>query len=118
MLDLFLLPSTRRLVLFPAPINARWGPDRLRVACERDLGLTLDRRTAVIFHNRKQDTLVLYMLDEDGDRCITKKLERGAFLLPVPPAGKKYVVLRASNVASLFRSGSPRTRRVGPGVTR
>lgn len=39
--------------------------------------------------------------DEDVDRCITKKLERGAFLLPVQPAGEKYVDLRASNVASL-----------------
>lgn len=113
MLDHFLPPSTRRLVLYPTPINVRWGADRLRVACERDLGLTLDLKTAVIFHNRKQDTLVLYMLDEDGDRCITKKLERGAFLLPVPPAGQKYVVLRASNVASLFRSAPTRTRRKG-----
>lgn len=67
----------------------------------------------MIFHNRKQDTLVLYTLDEDGDRCIMKKLERGSFLLPVPPAGKKYVVLRASNVASLFRSASTRRKRPG-----
>ena len=104
MLEHFVPPSTRRLVLFPVPVDIRWGPDRLRVACERDLGLTLDPTTAVIFHNRKQDTLVLYTLDENGDRCITKKLERGAFLLPVPPVGQKYVVLDASKVASLFRS--------------
>jgi hypothetical protein len=104
MLDLFIPPSTRRLVLYPVPINLRWGPDRLRVACERDLGLTLDSTTAVVFHNRKKDTLVLYTLDRDGDRCITKKLERGAFLLPVPAEGEKYVVLAASKVASLFRA--------------
>jgi hypothetical protein len=36
MLDLFIPSSTRRLVLYPVPINVRWGPDRLRVACERD----------------------------------------------------------------------------------
>ena len=104
MLDLFIPPSTRRLVLYPVPINLRWGPDRLRVACERDLWLTLDSTTAVVFHNRKKDTLVLYTLDRDGDRCITKKLERGAFLLPVPAEGEKYVVLAASKVASLFRA--------------
>ncbi len=67
-------------------------------------GLTLDSTTAVVFHNRKKDTLVLYTLDRDGDRCITKKLERGAFLLPVPAEGEKYVVLAASKVASLFRA--------------
>jgi IS66 Orf2 like protein len=104
MLDLFIPPSTRRLVLYPVPINVRWGPDRLRVACERELGLTLDPATAVIFHNQKKDTIVLYTLDHTGDRCITKKLERGAFLLPVPADGQKYVVLAASKVASLFRA--------------
>lgn len=111
MLELFVPPSTRRLVLFPVPIDVRWGPDKLRIACERDLGLTLDLTTAVIFHNRKQDTLVLYALDERGDSCITKKLERGVFLLPVPPAGQRYVVLEVSKVASLFRTGAPPGKR-------
>jgi hypothetical protein len=104
MLDLFIPASTKRLVLYPVPINLRAGPDRLRVACERDLGLTLDHATAVVFHNRKKDTLVLYTLDHSGDRCITRKLEQGAFLLPVPAEGEKYVVLAASKVASLFRA--------------
>ena len=104
MLDLFIPQFVRRLVVYPMPINVRWGADRLRVACEHDLGLTLDPATAVIFHNRKKDTLVLYTLDRGGDRCITKKLERGAFLLPVPAEGQKFVVLKADKVASLFRA--------------
>jgi hypothetical protein len=104
MIDFFVPALVRRLVIYPTPINARWGPDRLRTACERDLGLKLDRTTAVIFHNRRQDTLVLYAVDGTGDRCITKKLDRGAFLLPLCPEGQPYVVLEASNVSSLFRS--------------
>jgi hypothetical protein len=104
MLDFFVPPLVRRLVIYPTPINTRWGPDRLRAACERDLGLKLDRRTAVIFHSRRQDTLVLYAVDGSGDQSITKKLDRGAFLLPVCPEGQPFVVLKASNVASLFRS--------------
>ncbi len=58
----------------------------------------------MIFHNRRQDTLVLYAVDGGGDQCITKKLDRGAFLLPVCPAGQPYVVMKASSVATLFRS--------------
>jgi hypothetical protein len=104
MLHRFIPPSTRRLVLYPVPINVRWGPDRLRAAVERELGLTLDPGTGALFHNRKKDTLVLYTLDRSGDRCITKKLERGAFLLPVPAEGEKYVVISSSKVASLFRA--------------
>jgi hypothetical protein len=45
-----------------------------------------------------RDTLVLYSLDGDGDRCITKMLDRGVFLLPVPAAGQKDVVLDASKI--------------------
>lgn len=104
MLDLFIPTSTRRLILYPKPIDVRWGPDRLRAACEHDLGVSLDRATAVLFHNRARDTLVLYTLDEDGDRCITKKLSRGAFLLPVPAAGEKYVVVDATKIGTLFRT--------------
>jgi hypothetical protein len=50
----------------------------LRVVCERELGLKLDLATAVLFHNRKKDTIVLYTLDRTGDRCVTKKLLWGA----------------------------------------
>jgi len=104
MIDLFLPSSTKRLIVYPTATDARWGPERLRAACERLLGVELDRSTAVLFHNRGRDTLVLYSLDADGDRCITKKLDRGVFLLPVPVAGQKYVVLDASKVGTLFRS--------------
>ncbi len=104
MLDLFIPPSARRLVRYTVPINVRFGADRLRLACKRDLGLTLDPATAVRFHNRRKDTLVLYTRDQSGNRCIAKKLERGAFLLPVPAEGQKCVVLNASKVASLFRT--------------
>ena len=104
MIDLFLPPSTTRLIVYPSAIDTRWGPERLRTACERDLGVELDDSTAMLFHNRARDTLVLYSLDADGDRCVMKKLDRGVFLLPVPVASQKYVVLDASKVGTLFRS--------------
>jgi len=58
----------------------------------------------VLFYNRSRDTIVLYSLDADGDRCITKKLDRGAFLVPVPAAGARYVVLDVRKIGTLFRS--------------
>ncbi len=103
MFDLLLPRSTRRLIVYPAAIDTRWGPERLRAACERDLGVELDRVTAVLFYNRARDTLVLYTLDADGDRCIKKKFGRGAFLVPVPAAGQKYVVVDASKIAKMFQ---------------
>lgn len=100
----FLLPrSTRRLIVYPAAIDTRWGSDRLRAACERELGIELDGAIAVLFYNRAKDTLVLYTPDADGDRCIKKKLVRGAFLVPVPAKGQKYVVVDASKISKLFQ---------------
>ena len=107
MLHLFIPLEVRRLVIYPSAINTRWGPDRLSAA-SRDLGVKLDRATAVLFHNRSRDTLVLYLVDDDGERCVTKKLDRGAFLVPVPAAGTPYVVLDASKIDTLFaRSVAP-----------
>lgn len=104
MISQFLPHAVRRLVVFPKSIDPRWGPQRLRDTCERELGIRLDTSTAVLFYNRAQDTLILYALDADGDRCTTKKLERGVFLLPVPPVGEKYAVVDASKTDALFRS--------------
>lgn len=104
MIDFFLPSTTKRLIVYPTAIDTRWGPDRLRATCEHALDMKLDRSTAVLFHNRARDTLVLYVLDADGDRCLTKKLDRGVFLLPVPAAGQKYVILDAAKLSSLFRS--------------
>jgi len=102
MIELFVPASIQRLIVYPKPIDTRWGLQRLRDACE--LGVAIDRATAVLFHNRSQDTLVLYCLDADGDRSTSKKLDRGAFLLPAPAAGQKYAVVDASKVGTLFRS--------------
>jgi hypothetical protein len=103
MIDFLLPPGIKRLIVYPTAIDTRWGHDRLRDACERGLGVELDRSTAVLFHNRGRDRLVLYVLDESGDSCLMKKLDRGVFLLPVPAPGQKYVVLAASKIRTLFR---------------
>jgi hypothetical protein len=43
-------------------------------------------------------------VDEDGDRTVTKKLDKGAFLLPTAdPDGAPFVTMRRSALAKLFR---------------
>ena len=108
MIDLLLPTSTKRLIVYPTAIDTRWGLDRLRAACETALGAGLDHATAVLFHNRAQDVLVLYTLDDEGDRSLTKKLDRGVFLLPMPAVGEKYVVLPRAKIRTLFRAPGPK----------
>lgn len=104
MIEQFVSPTTKRILVYPTPIDTRLSPDSLRAACEQTLGIKLDRDTGVLFHNRSKTTLVLYALDYDGDRCLSKKLDRGAFMLPIPAEGEAYVMLDVSKVGSLFRS--------------
>lgn len=104
MIEQFLSPTTKRILVYPTPIDTRLSPDSLRATCEQGLGVELDRETGVLFHNRSQTTLILYALDYDGDRCLSKKLDRGAFMLPVPAEGEAYVLLDVAKVGSLFRS--------------
>jgi hypothetical protein len=60
--------------------------------------------TAFLFTNKKQDTLLLYLVCEGGDQTVTKKLDRGAFLVPtVVPGGSPFVTVRRSALSKLFR---------------
>jgi hypothetical protein len=47
----------------------------------------------------------MYFADRDGEQTLTKKLDKGAFLIPVRDAhGAPYVVLKPSALSRLFRS--------------
>ena len=104
MLDLLIPHGTTRVVIYRTPIDTRYGPDKLRALCREVLRIEPDEHTAFVFTNRRRDTLVLYVLDDSGDRTLTKKLERGGFILPAPDAsGSEVATLKPSMLGKLFR---------------
>jgi hypothetical protein len=54
--------------------------------------------TAFLFVNKSHDCLLLYSIDADGDRTVTKKLEKGTFIVPVPEADGSPVRRRLTRV--------------------
>ena len=68
------------------------------------LGIEPDPSTAFLFTNKQRNCLLLYSAPSSGDRTLLKKLERGAFLLPVPEQGKNYALIRPAALTRLFRS--------------
>jgi len=104
-----LLPSSAtRVVVYLQPISMRFGDVRLRELCRDKLGIEPDPSTAFLFTNQKRDCLLLYSAPSSGDRTLMKKLDRGAFLLPVPEHdGKPYTLMKPSVLARLFRCGVP-----------
>lgn len=105
MLQAFLPGSATRVVVYLAPINLRWGTKRLGAFCREVVGIEPDARTCFLFVNARRDTLLVYFMDAAGEQTITKKLDKGAFLLPAPEAGRApFVVFRRSALARLFRA--------------
>ena len=105
MLHLIMPPSVTQLVVYLEPINLRWGPDRIRTFCREEIGVEPDESTGFIFTNRKQDSLLMYYVAEDGDGVLQKKLDKGAFLMPAPdPEAKKWVRMKAEMMGRLFRA--------------
>lgn len=100
---LFMPECISHIVVYTEPINMRWGPDRIRAFCAEEIGIEPDVFTAFIFANRKQDAMLMYYVDYDGDAVMHKKLEKGAFLMPAPEPDRKWVKMRSAMVDRLFR---------------
>jgi len=81
------------------------GTTKLRSLCRDELGIEPDLSTAFLFVNSGHDTLLVYSIDPDGDRTLTKRIEKGAFIMPVPgPDGAPFTIVRPSILARMFRS--------------
>jgi hypothetical protein len=102
----FLLPkSATRVLVCLTPVSMRWGVDRLRRFCREELETEPDQTTSFLFINKDRDTLLLYFVDEIGEQILTKKLEKGSFLLPVPAEnGAPFVEVSPAKLPRLFRS--------------
>jgi hypothetical protein len=101
-----LLPANaKRVVVYLKPVNMRWGPERLRGLCSETLGIVPDASTVFLFTNKNQDSLLMYFADHASDQTLMKKLDKGAFLLPVPEReGEAFVIMKPSMLPRLFRS--------------
>jgi hypothetical protein len=101
-----LLPAHAiRIVVYLKPINVRWGPVKLRDFCAETLSIVPDASTVFLFSNKSQDSLLMYFTDNEGDQMLLKKLDKGAFLLPVPERdGEAFVIMKPSMLPRLFRS--------------
>ena len=109
MLQSFLPASATRVVVYLTPINMRLGPAKLRELCGETIGIAPNASTAFLFTNKAQDCLLMYFTDESGDQTLIKKLDKGAFLLPAPDGeGREFVIMKASMLPRLFRSGPRR----------
>lgn len=105
MLDLFLPAHAKRVIVYLEPISMGWGTKKLGSVCRNVLKIEPDLSTAFLFTNKKRDCLLLYSIDERGDRTLTKKLEKGAFLLPAPgDDGQPFVIMKPKMLSRLFRS--------------
>jgi hypothetical protein len=105
MLEAFLPKSAIRVVVYLEPVNVRQGVEKLARICRDVVRIEPDSNTCFLFVNRRRDTLAMYFAGYDGEQILTKKLDKGSFLLPARDAqGQPFVVLKPSILRRLFRS--------------
>jgi hypothetical protein len=108
MIEAFIPKSATRVVVYLQPINVRWGATKLGEFCRDVVGVEPNDATCILFVNSRRDTLLMYFTGYDGEQTLTKKLDRGSFLLPAPDAnGGNVAILRPSMLARFFRSEAP-----------
>lgn len=101
-----LIPAgLKRVVVYLQPISMRWGTTKLRSLCRDELGIEPDLSTAFLFANKSHDCLLLYSFAPNGERTLTKKIEKGAFIMPAPDRdGAPYVIMRPPILQRMLRS--------------
>lgn len=105
MLEAFLPKSATRVVVYLEPINVRWGAQKLGAFCREVVGVEPDAATCFLFVNSRRDTLLLYFEDPSGEQTLTKKLGKGAFLLPARDEdGERFAILHPRKLSRLFRT--------------
>ncbi len=105
MLEPFLPKTATRVVVYLEPINVRWGVQKLGAFCRGVVGVEPDAATCFLFVNSRRDTLLLYFEDPSGEQTVKKKLDKGAFLLPVRAEdGAPFAILHPRMLSRLFRT--------------
>jgi transposase len=69
------------------PIDLRWGFDRLAGLVTERLGRDARSRALFVFFGKRRDALKVLFFDGTGLCLFYKRLDAGAFRLPLAPAG-------------------------------
>jgi len=97
-------PNTKELILYKNPVSMQWGHERLLRLCREEMGLDPREGGVFLFFNKAQDCMKVFFVDDSGDQSITKKLDRGGFLMPVSNDDSSFVKVRAGLLPTLFKS--------------
>ena len=101
---MFQIPNSGSVYLYQKPINMRWGEKKLTQLCRDEMGIDPRAGEVFLFYNSKRDQLKLPSLDQTGSQEFQEWVPRGAFLLPAPRDGEKFVKVDHKKLNSIFRS--------------
>ncbi len=98
-----LIPMSHvRIMLATAPVDMRFGFDRLAATCKDSLGMDPYAGHLYLFFNRSRDRARIIYFDGSGSCVFSKRLEKGTFKLPAHASGEKTVKVAAADLALLL----------------
>jgi len=100
------------ILVATAPIDLRFSFDRLAGIIREQLGGDPKSGSLVVFHNRARTHLKMLWHDGSGYCVFYKRLDRGAYRIPLAiPAGARHVSVSAREVSVLLEGINEATLR-------
>lgn len=100
----WLPPNTKEVILYKKPVSMQWGHDRLSRLCKEEFGMDPKEGGVFLFFSRAHDCLKIFFIDKTGDQSLTKKLDKGGFLVPVSTDEMPFMKIGAKILSTLFKS--------------
>lgn len=103
----------KTILVATTPTNLHLSFDRLAAIVRNELGAEPKMDTVVVFHNRRRTHVKLLWHDQAGYVLLYKRLDRGAFRIPlaVPTGARSVVVARDELMVLLDGLDEARLRR-------
>lgn len=106
MSDILLLSSKRRYFLYQPKADMRRGFDGLGQLVREQMGGTLMSEDMFIFLNKGRTHIKLLVWESGGFSLFYRRLEKGAFELPVCPPGNSSLELTADQLLFMLKGVS------------
>jgi len=98
-----MIPSGVEIYVALEPVDMRLSFDRLAGLAQEQVGYDARSGALFIFFGRRRDALKVLFFDGSGMAIFYKRLDRGTFVVPEPPAeGARHVEIDEAKLEALL----------------
>lgn len=97
-----MIPQGVQIFVALEPVDMRYSFDRLSGLAKEQVGYDARSGALFLFFGRRRDALKILFFDGSGMCQFYKRLDRGAFVLPLAPEGARHVEVDDATLEALL----------------